>query len=107
MDGSYSLSGQPYIKQDLSKRGESFEYGPGGERYERAVGATPQIQSPDRDVGATSQIQAPLNSLDDVDTSKSVPTETSTNPYEIIENEIPLSHPRQEESRLLQHLLTN
>ena len=118
LDGAYTLNGPFSITEDLSQPGGRFEYGPGGGRYERdaAVGATPQIQSPDRQhakkeslkpIEATSQVISPLHTLDDVDSSLSLPEETTTNTYIAVKNEIPLNHPRQDESRLLQHLLTN
>ena len=91
-----------------------FEFEPGGGRYERAVGTTAQIQTPDR-VSATNQVQSPLHSFDDDDSTPAVPEEidetnttidtSSSKP--IIGNEVPVSHPRQDESRLLKQLLTN
>ena len=107
LDGFYSLNDRNPIRHGSTRPGESVEYGPSGGRYERAVGTTAQIQSPDV-VRATSQINSPLHPLDDVKATSPIPIENVTGSYVAVEkNEIPLNHPRQDESRLLKHLLTN
>ena len=114
MEGFYTTGDHNLIRHHGSTHpGESFEYGSGGGRYERAVGTSAQIQSgillkasqdikpksSTDSVGATSQIKSPLYPAE-----KIVYTESSDHP---VKNELPLSHPRQDESRLLNHLLTN
>ena len=102
MDSFYSLNDRNPIRHGSNNQGRSSEYGPGGGRYERAVGTTAQIQSPDV-VRATSQINSPLYPLDDVKATSPMPVAENVTE----KNEIPLNHPRQDESRLLKHLLTN
>ena len=107
MDSFYSLNDRNPIRHGSNNQGRSSEYGPGGGRYERAVGTTAQIQSPDV-VRATSQINSPLYPLDNIQATSPMPQENATGSYVSVEkNEIPLNHPRQDESRLLKHLLTN
>ena len=102
MDSFYSLNDRNPIRHGSNNQGRSSEYGPSGGRYERAVGTTAQIQSPDV-VRATSQINSPLYPLDDVKATSPMPVAENVTE----KNEIPLNHPRQDESRLLKHLLTN
>ena len=102
LDSFYSLNDRNPIRHGSNNQGRSSEYGPGGGRYERAVGTTAQIQSPDV-VRATSQINSPLYPLDDVKATSPMPVAENVTE----KNEIPLNHPRQDESRLLKHLLTN
>ena len=105
LDGINSLGDRNPIRHGSAQSGGS--YGQGGGRYERAVGTTAQIQSPDV-VRATSQINSPLYPLDHVQATSPMPQENATGSYVSVEkNEIPLNHPRQDESRLLKHLLTN
>lgn len=107
LDGVDTSRRQLSIRQGLAKSGVNFEYGPGNVRDERAVGATPQIQSPDRTIGATSQIQSPLHPVGDQDVDpSSVSEETLMQTYdEPAKNEKPINHPRQDEARLLDYLL--
>ena len=105
MDGINSLGDRNPIRHGSAQSGGS--HGQGGGRYERAVGTTAQIQSPDV-VRATSQINSPLYPLDHIQATSPMPQENATGSYVSVEkNEIPLNHPRQDESRLLKHLLTN
>ena len=106
LDGLDTTRSQLSIRQGLAKERDKLEYGPGYARDQRAVGATPQIQSPDRTVGATSQIKSPLHSQDVGPSPVSEETFTKVS-YGPAKNEVPLNQPRQEESRLLEHLLTN
>ena len=115
MDGEPAIASHNPIRHSASTHsGGKFEYEPGGGRYVRAIGATAQIQAPEKSrVRATNEIQSPLHSLDDVDSTTPMPEEIKA-PDDIetqsrlaVKNEIPLNHPRQDESRLLKHLLIN
>ena len=119
LDGLDTTRSQLSIRQGLAKSSENVEYGSGDVRDERAVGATPQIQSPDRTVGATPQAQSPGRTVGATSQIKSPLHSQDVGPSPVSEetfikisdgpskNEVPLNQPRQEESRLLEHLLTN
>ena len=116
MDGEPAIASHNPIRHSASTHsGGKFEYEPGGGRYVRAIGATAQIQAPEKSrVRATNEIQSPLHSLDDVESTTPMPNEEIKAPDDIetqsrlaVKNEIPLNHPRQDESRLLKHLLIN
>jgi hypothetical protein len=68
----------------------------------KALGAGGLLSNKGSDVvRGTKVIQSPLHSVDDVESLSPLSSTDS------VKNEIPLNYPRQDESRLLRHLLTN
>ena len=109
LDGLDTSRSQLSIQQGLATSEENFEYGPGEERHARGIihGNVPGFAR--QVLRATSQIESPLHSQSDQDVYPSSIAEEglmkiSDGPAK---NEKPLNQPRQEESRLLGHLLTN
>ena len=115
LDGEFGLDSNSPIRHSASANsGEMLNYGEWGVRNKRTVGTTAQIQAPEKSsVKATNDIQNPLHSLDNVQSTKPMVEHTkATNDIETesnltVNNETLLNHPRQDESRLLKHLLMN